>query len=132
MKKYDEKDYPHSELTYKIIGILYDVHNNLGSGYQEKYYCRAIAHALKQSNISYKEQVKYDIKYNGHNIGRYFADFLVDNRLILELKINPRIYPRDINQILGYLKESNLKVGIIASFNKQKVLIKRVINKISE
>src|SRR3990167_3186996 len=104
------------ELSYQIVGALYKVHNALGSGYQEKYYCKAIALELKRLNISFQEQVLYNIHFNGQPIGKYFADFVIENKVILEIKVGFRVILRDKKQLLGYLKESGLELGILAYF----------------
>jgi len=114
------------ELSYKIIGALYKVHNELGSGYQEKYYCRAIALELKRLNLTCKEQVHFNIQFNGESIGKYFADFVIENKIILEMKIGFKVIPRDKKQLLGYLKQSGLEIGILAYFGKDKVLTERM------
>jgi len=115
------------DLSYKIVGVLFDVYNNLGGGYQEKYYQRAIARELKEKNIKYTEQVKVPLDFKGDSIGRYFLDFLIEDKIILEIKANPIFYSRDIKQILSYLKSTNIKLGILASFTRNGLKMKRVL-----
>ena len=122
------KNVPSKELTYKVIGALYDTYNELGFGYQEKYYYRAIKLKLQEKGLKVKEQLLARITASGKIIGRYFLDFLVDDLLVLEIKVANAVYSKHIKQVLGYLKANALKLGIVAVFTKQGVIIKRVIN----
>ena len=116
------------KLSYRVVGILFDVYNELGGGYQEKYYQRAIAKRFKRENIKFQEQVVFSLEFDKEKIGRYFLDFLLENKIILEIKITPRFYIRDIRQILAYLKRTNLQLGILSSFTRNGLIFKRVIN----
>ncbi len=101
------------ELSYKIVGILYKVYNQLGGGYQEKYYQQAIKRELFVQQIPFLEQVKVNFNYNGRLIGRYYLDFIIDHIIVLEIKIAPSFSMKDIMQVLNYLKQSDLKLGIL-------------------
>lgn len=118
----------YKELTYRINGILFGVFNELGYGYQEKYYQRAISLALKEGNVKYKEQVSVPIEFKGSGIGRYFFDFLIEDKIILEIKKGDQFYKKDITQTYAYLKSSGLKLGLLANFTKNGVKIKRIVN----
>ena len=115
------------ELSYKIVGILYKVYNQLGGGYQEKYYQQAIKRELFLQQIPFLEQVKVNFNYNGHLIGRYYLDFIIDHKIVLEIKIIPSFSMKDIIQVLNYLKQSNLKLGILASLNRNRIIFKRIL-----
>jgi GxxExxY protein len=115
-------------LTYKIIGCVFKVYNELGYGYQEKYYQRALAKEFNQQNIKFTKERKVKIDYHGRTIGRYFIDFAIDNKIALELKVASEIYQKNFNQLLAYLKSNNLKVGILAVFTKDGIKIKRAVN----
>ena len=82
----DEKKVVHKELSFKIIGILFEVYNNLGYGYQEKYYERAIEKYFKDRKIKFKRQALFNIAIKGEIIGRYYLDFLVEDKIVLEIK----------------------------------------------
>lgn len=116
------------DLSYKIVGILFKVHNELGNKYQEKYYQRAIEVELKNQNIKYSKEIPVDLEYEKEKIGKYFLDFLIDDKVILEIKAIPRLRPRDFKQVLAYLKSMNLKLGIIANFRPEKLTFHRVLN----
>lgn len=122
MTKIIEKD-----LSYKIVGILFDVYNNLGGGYQEKYYQRAIAKELKDSGLKFKEQVKIPLKFKEESIGKYFLDFLIEDRIVLEIKASSKFFTRDIKQILAYLKSTNIELGILANFSRNGLKFKRIL-----
>jgi GxxExxY protein len=117
----------HKELSYIIVGILFKVYNELGGGYQEKYYQRAVALELKRHNISFREQVPIDLIYKENKIGKYYLDFVIENKIVLEIKVTPRFYSRDIKQILAYLKRTGLMLGILASFSKGELKFKRIL-----
>ncbi|MBL7141507.1 GxxExxY protein [Patescibacteria group bacterium] len=116
------------ELSYKIVGILFDIYNELGGGYQEKYYQRAITKRFKSKNIKFQTQISVPLRFDKEKIGQYFLDFLIEDKIILEIKISPRFYLRDIRQVLGYLKATNLQLAILASFTRNGLIFKRVIN----
>jgi len=116
------------QLSYKIIGILYKVYNKIGFGYQEKYYQRALKVELERQKIIFKEQFPISLRYDQVNIGKYYIDFLIDNKIVLELKTEERFYDRDYRQILSYLKSTKLKLGILARFSKKGVYYRRILN----
>jgi GxxExxY protein len=116
------------ELSYKIVGILFKVHNELGNKYQEKYYQRAIEIELKNQNIKFVKEIPVDLEYEKEKIGKYFLDFLIDDKVVLEIKTIPRLRPRDFKQVLAYLKSINLKLGIIANFHSEQLTFHRILN----
>ncbi|MBU1026490.1 MAG: GxxExxY protein [Candidatus Margulisbacteria bacterium] len=115
------------ELSYRIIGILFKVYNQLGGGYQEKYYQQAVRRELVVNQIPFLEQVRTDFNYEGKLIGRYYLDFIIDHKIILELKITPCFTKKDIMQVLNYLKQADLKLGILASLNRNNIFYKRIL-----
>lgn len=118
----------YTDETYKLIGMGYTVYNNLKFGYQEKYYQRAYALELDQSGYRYRQESKVRIVYKEKIIGRYFLDFLVNDRIVVELKVASDFHPKHVAQVLGYLKAKNLRIGIILLFTKKGLRVKRVIN----
>jgi len=115
------------ELSYEIVGILYKVYNQLGGGYQERYYQQAVKRELFVAQIPFLEQVRTDFNYNGKLIGRYYLDFIIDHKIVLELKTTPSFSIRDIMQVLNYLKQSHLNLGILASLNRNQIIFKRLL-----
>lgn len=127
------KSMPHlvyPALSYKIIGILYSVYNELGSGYQEKYYQKAVRVKFEKEKIKFQEQIPVELTFEDKNIGRYFLDFLVENKIILELKTAPNFRKRDYQQVRSYLKAKNLELGILVIFTREGVKYKRILNRI--
>ena len=117
----------HKELSYKLIGILYDIYNNLGAGYQEKYYQKAIKLVLDKEKIPCLEQVRADLEIRGVNIGRYYIDFVIDHKIVLEIKISTNFSRRDVRQVIGYLRKSNLDLGILVTFAPGGLKFKRIL-----
>lgn len=120
-------DLIYPELSYSIIGILYKVYNQLGGGYQEKYYQQAIKRELFINHVPFLEQVRHDFNFNGQMIGRYYLDFIIDHKIVLEIKVTPSFSKKDIMQVLNYLKQSDLQLGILASLNRNKIFFKRIL-----
>ena len=118
----------YKELSYKIVGLLFDVYNDLGYGYQEKYYERAIEKYFIDNNISFKKQVPYKIVFRGEIIGRYYLDFLVEDKIVLEIKKGNYFSRRNIGQVKGYLKVTKMKLAILANFTPSGVKFFRVLN----
>ncbi len=116
------------ELSYKVIGVLFSVFNELGYGYQEKYYQKAIAITFRENGINFKEQVFAPLEFKNQKIGSYYLDFLIEDKLILEIKKGERFLKTNIEQVYAYLKRFNLKLGIIANFTKKGLKYKRIVN----
>jgi GxxExxY protein len=116
------------ELSYKIVGVLYSVYNRLGYGYQEKYYQRAVAKELEKARLHYRRERKVVIKYRGTIIWRYFIDFVVKDKIVVELKIANDFYKKDMVQVLAYLKSTDMKLGILFIFTKYGLKFKRIVN----
>ena len=117
----------HEDLSFRAIGVLYKVYNVLGSGFQEKYYQKAIGRVFDKEKMLYTEQVKFPIKLDGINIGKYYIDFIIENKMVLEIKSKSFFSQRDIKQVLGYLKRSGIDLGILAAFTSEGVKIKRIV-----
>ena len=117
----------HKDLSYKIVGILYEIYNNLGPGYQEKYYQSAIKMALEREGVPFLEQVRADMDFKGKFIGRYYIDFVVGHKIVLEIKVSTNFSRRDIRQVIGYLKKSGLELGILATFANESLKFKRIL-----
>ncbi|MDO8743381.1 MAG: GxxExxY protein [Candidatus Azambacteria bacterium] len=124
--KRDDLIFP--ELSYQLIGILFEIFRQLGGSFQEKYYQRAIALELKKCGLEFKEQLSLPLFYKEEKIGNYYLDFLIENKIILEIKKDKKFSKKDIEQIVAYLKTSNLKLGILANFTKDGLKFKRILN----
>ena len=110
------------------MGVLFEVYNELGYGYQEKYYEKAIAKAFDKKGIKYKRQVAYKVRFKGEDIGIQYLDFLVEDKIILELKKGNYFSRRNIEQVKSYLNATNKQLAILANFTSTGVKSLRVLN----
>ena len=110
--------YIHQDLSRKIIGCAIEVHRNLGPGLLESIYEECLAKELELNRISHERQVMLPISYKGTRLeGEYRLDFLVENKIILELKSVESVLPVHKAQLLTYLKLTGLRLGLIINFN---------------
>ncbi|MBI4932166.1 MAG: GxxExxY protein [Bacteroidetes bacterium] len=116
------------ELSYQIVGCAYEVFDELGPGHLEKIYQRAFAISLKRKEIKYAEQVGYLLKFKDEIVGKGILDFCVDDKVIVELKKDGNFSKTHIEQVLNYLKLSDLKLSILINFTKEGVKFKRIVN----
>lgn len=116
------------ELTYKIIGILFKVHNELGSSMLEKYYQRAVEIELKQEQLPFIKEAPVELSYRGKCIGKYYLDFIIMNKVILELKASKSNDPKFFKQVLSYLHQTHIPLAILANFRRERLEYKRIIN----
>jgi GxxExxY protein len=112
----DERRYKHSELTDKIIGIFYDVYNELGFGFLESVYESAMALAFTEQGLSFERQVPIPVYFHNQKIGAYDADVLVGGLVLLELKACKGIEPAHEAQLLHYLRSTTIEVGLLLNF----------------
>ena len=113
-----------SELTNKIICSSYNVHNILGAGFLEKVYENALCLELQSLWLNVEQQAPVKIDYKGQLVGEYFADMLVDGKVILELKVVETLTPIHEIQLKNYLKGSRIELGLLINFGKS-VEVKR-------
>ena len=125
---YSEKDYPFQEQTRIIIGTEIEIHKTLGFGFLEIVYKDAFEYELRQRDIFYEREKMYDVLYKGIVLPhKFYADFVVFDQVILEIKAKDGIAAEDMAQTLNYLKCSGCKVGLILNFGRMKLDIKRVV-----
>lgn len=117
----------YQDLSEKIIGILFKVYNQLGAGLQEKYYQRAIAKELEKAKIKFDQEKIVPLLYEGEKIGNHVLDFLVDDKIVLELKAGAPYKNSHIKQTLEYLKVTKKSLALLAFFSSEGVRIKRLI-----
>jgi GxxExxY protein len=116
------------ELSYQIVGILFATYNQLGFRYREKYYQEALSASFKKVGLSFKEQVPVTLEFNEKEIGNSLVDFIIEDKIVLEIKKGERFFKANIDQIYSYLKITGLKLGILANFTKKGLQFKRIIN----
>jgi len=106
---------------YEIAGAAMSVLNHLGHGFNEKVYENALAIELKNKNISFQKQKPYEIFYRNELVGTYIPDFVVENKIILELKTIENITNHEKGQVIHYLKTTHLSLGLILNFKHAKL-----------
>jgi GxxExxY protein len=109
----------HEELTDIIIKTFYEVYNELGYGFLEKVYQNSLYLELKNKSYKVEAQKKINVYYKGTEVGEYFADLIVENAVILELKAAECIVRDFENQILNYLRATDCEVGLLLNFGKK-------------
>ena len=116
------------EESYKIIGACMEVHRELGMGFKEIVYKDALEMEFQSLQINYEREKPYKIYYKGKALPRkYYADFVVFDSIILEVKATPVIINPFVYQTINYLKASGIKLGIIANFGEKSLTSKRVV-----
>jgi len=116
-----------NELTYLINGAIFEVNRILGSGFLEKVYENALLMELKARGIRAVAQYPITARYKDQIVGEYFADLLVEDQVIIELKTVNKIEKIHEAQLLNYLKATGIKVGLLVNFKSTKAEIKRLV-----
>ena len=116
-----------NELTYQINGAIFEVNRVLGAGFLEKVYENALMFELRNRNLNAENQVPIKVEYKGELVGDYYADIIVENKIILEIKAIEKLLKVHEAQILNYLKATGLKIGLLVNFKHPKAEIKRFV-----
>ena len=116
-------------ITEKIIGASFEVHTFLGNGFQEVIYQRALAYEMSQANLEFQREIEQDIYYRDlpQPIGRRRADFVVEGKVLVELKAIKELEGVHLAQALNYLKAYNLEVGLLINFGSKGLTFKRLV-----
>lgn len=122
------KDLVYPELSYKIMGVLFKVHNNLGPNHPEKHYQKAIEIELGMAGIPFEREKLVRLNYEGQSIGKYFLDFVIDQKIALEIKTIDFFGKAEWRQVRDYLNSEHLKLAILVNFSKPSLAFKRVLN----
>lgn len=119
----------HKEITEKIIGASFEVHSFLGNGFQEVIYQRALAWELGQRGLDYAREIEQDIFYKSlpEPIGRRRADFVVEQKVLVELKAVKELEDVHLAQVLNYLKAYRLEVALLINFGSKSLTFKRLV-----
>jgi len=115
------------ELTYAINGAVFEVNRELGAGFLEKVYENALLLELEERGLKAEAQVAISVNYKGREVGEYYADIIVEEKVILELKAVDSLQKVHEAQLLNYLKATGYKVGLLINFRHPKAEIKRLI-----
>jgi GxxExxY protein len=122
----DEHRYEHDELTERVIGCAFVVANSLGHGFLEKVYENALAFELRKSGLSCVQQHPIPVRYDGNLVGEYFADLVVNDQLIVELKAVKALDDSHWSQCLNYLKGSGLRKCLLLNFGRPRIELRRI------
>jgi len=116
----------HKELTDKILKVYYDVYNELGYGFLEKVYQNSMYLELKFRGFKVDAQKQIKVNYQGYEVGVYYADLVVEDLVILELKAAECIVKDFENQLINYLRGTEMEVGLLLNFGNKPEFIRRV------
>lgn len=122
----EEKEFLHSELTRTIIQCCFEVMKELGSGFLENVYKNALFIAMKQKGLDVLTEQIYEVVFRKQKIGKYIADLVVNNLIVVELKCCRVLLSENQAQVINYLKASGLPVGLLVNFGNQKLEYKRL------
>lgn len=126
MATWPPNNYPHQDLTRKILSVFYEVYNQLGYGFAEAVYERAFANALVTRGLGAERQRAVTVWFQGRSVGRYRTDIIVDNTVVLELKARPTLERHHESQLLNLLRGTRFEVGLLLNFGP-KPEVKRLI-----
>ncbi|WP_416441364.1 GxxExxY protein [Phnomibacter sp. MR] len=122
----------HESITQEIIGSFYKVHNSLGFGFLEKVYENAMVIELEKSGLSVQRQHKIDVYYDEKMVGVYYADLLIEGKVIVELKACSILMPEHEAQLLNYLKATNIEVGLLLNFGLEPSFKRKVFSNLQK
>ncbi|KYG84924.1 GxxExxY protein [Roseivirga seohaensis] len=121
--------YKYSELTGQIIGAAMELHSFLGNGFQEVIYQRALSHELDLRNILHTREVEMDVMYKDILVGQRRVDFLIADKISVEIKALTQLENVHLAQAINYLEAYNLQIGLLINFGETKLKFHRLENK---
>lgn len=121
--------YKYGDITEKVIGICFRIHNTLGNGFPEVIYQRALALELKSIGILYEQEFDMAIYYMNQKIGSRRVDFLIENKISVELKALLKLEDGHLAQAINYLEVYNLEIGLLINFGSKSLEFHRLTNK---
>lgn len=122
-----EQDFPHKEITGEILSAAFEVHNVLGAGFVEKVYENGLFKELRLRGLKVEQQKEVAVEYKGEEVGTYFADLLVEEKVIIEVKAVDSVSTVHEAQVINYLKASGFQVGLLLNFASPKLEYKRLV-----
>ena len=120
------------KLTEEILGACFEVSNELGTGFLESVYEKALLIALRQKGFNAISQAPVSVKFRDEPVGQFFADLLVGGEIIVELKVAKSLAPEHLAQAINYLKATGLETALLINFGNRKVEYRRLHNKVEE
>jgi GxxExxY protein len=115
------------DLTDKIIGACIEVSNELGAGFLESVYEKALVIALLAKGLKVQAQAALEVRFRGHVVGEFYADILVENRVVIEVKAAKALTAEHEAQLINYLRATGIRVGLLVNFGKPRVEWKRLV-----
>ncbi len=122
------EEYLYKDLTSEIIGCFYNVYNKLGYGFLEKVYENALKYELEKKGFKVEKQRPIHVFYDETKVGEYFADLIVDDAVILELKAAESLCEEHEYQLINYLKATNIEVGLLLNFGKKPEIRRKIFS----
>ncbi|MCF8277922.1 MAG: GxxExxY protein [Flavobacteriales bacterium] len=119
--------YEHSELTGRIIGCAMEVHKQLGNGFQEVVYQRALSIEMNMQGLPHQREMEMPLSYKGHDIGTRRVDFFVDDTIMLEIKAIKELEDVHLAQAINYLEAYDMQIGLLINFGNTRLQFKRVM-----
>jgi len=126
--KSESKKYKYEEVTEKIIGAFYNVYNALGYGFLEKVYENALILELNERAMVAKQQIPIEVHYKDKLVGEYFADIIVEDKIILEIKAVDQLTEEHTLQLINYLKSTNIEIGLLLNFGKEPQVVRKIFS----
>jgi len=115
----------YQELSEKVLAACFEVMNELGAGFLESVYEKALLIALRDKGLDVDAQVPLIVKFRGEKVGEFFADILIENKIIVELKAAKALLPEHQAQLINYLKATGIEVGLLVNFGPTKLEYRR-------
>lgn len=122
--------YQDSELTGKIIGCAMEVHKQMGNGFQEVVYQRALSIELNLQGLDHVREMEMPLQYKGHDVGSRRVDFFVADKVMVEIKAVIKLEDVHLAQAINYLEAYNMETGLLINFGNRSLQFKRVMNKV--
>jgi len=122
-----KEPYKYSDVTGKIIGCAMEVHNNLGNGFQEVVYQRALSIEMNLQGVPHEREKEMPLTYKGHDIGTRRVDFFVDEKIMVEIKAIKELEDVHLAQAINYLEAYHMEIGLLINFGNNKLQFKRVM-----
>ncbi len=124
----NDSSYQHSDITRQIIGAAMQVHSSLGNGFQEVIYQRALSIEMVKQGLAFQRELEMPIFYAGEEIGTRRVDFLVDDKVMVEIKALTKLEDVHLAQAINYLEAYHLEVGLLLNFGATSLEFRRVVN----
>lgn len=118
------------ELSEIILGACFEVSNELGAGFLESVYEKALQFALRQKGLKAESQVPVSVVFRSEPVGQFFADLLINDEVVVELKVAKALAPEHLAQTINYLKATGLETALLVNFGNRKVEYRRLYNRI--